>query len=276
MLVRLVGAAAAAGGPAGPEGRCRPAGTMAAVPPLERIRGHPALQLPCCAALVQYGGGDDMRTAEPLLTLPLHASAFPSAVKEAAYAATDDAVARRNAGGFDALVADHVASAWDRASCTWDVAFAVTTEVMPGSGWCNLWFHGWLFDPLIHHATADGAALPYAAQRFPLVGAWPLPGVGGLSAWEEDVPAFGDARCAGISGNLQPCDQHTCLKVRSLQALKSLAPAGRKSPILRPVNVASRIIAATTASSGRVRSHMATMNKKRSNGTSGFAGSEDA
>ena len=90
------------------------------------LSGHPSLQLPRCAALVQYGGGDGMRMAVPLECTKLDASALPARVRDEACAAVDAAVAQRNAGAFESLVSEHVATSWDRAACSWEVAVALT------------------------------------------------------------------------------------------------------------------------------------------------------
>lgn len=68
------------------------------------IRGIPELQfLPRCAALVCYGGGDEMRQAEALLSLPLHVDAIAPSLKAEVEAAVDEALAQRSAGAFDEL-----------------------------------------------------------------------------------------------------------------------------------------------------------------------------
>ena len=98
----------------------------------------------------------------------------------------------------------------------------MTPEVRAGSGWANIYWHGWLFDALVRGAGEGGGAGegddPYAAQRFPLVGVWPRTATG-AAEWTEDAAgggggggggagaALGDAR-AGWNGRLRPADQH--------------------------------------------------------------------
>eukprot|EP00927_Polykrikos_kofoidii_P068520 TRINITY_DN63884_c0_g1_i1.p1 TRINITY_DN63884_c0_g1~~TRINITY_DN63884_c0_g1_i1.p1 ORF type:complete len:350 (+),score=56.61 TRINITY_DN63884_c0_g1_i1:81-1130(+) len=182
---------------------CEACGTTASASEVTSLHGHPALQyLPRCAALVQYGGGDDMRQADSLLSLALDISAIPPQIKDAICTAVDTCIAKRLAGEYDGVAAEHMATSWNRDKCSWEVALAVTTEPSVGANWANVYFHGWLFNEEIE---AQGANL-YAAQRFPLIGFWEP--IGGIAAWEEDVPAFGDVRAAGCKGCLRPADQH--------------------------------------------------------------------
>lgn len=183
------------------------------------LRGVPALQfLPRCATLVRYGGGDDMRQGEALVSMPLAAAALPAELRatvcDAVDAALADAPAAAAAGEYAAesqlALEDGV---WARAACAWDVALAVTTVPVAGAAWANLYWHGWLFGT----ALDDGAA-PNAIQRFPLCGIWEA--TAGIGPFKEEVAgesgqAFadgaggrrGDVRAAGHE-TLRAADQH--------------------------------------------------------------------
>ena len=64
--------------------------------PLTDLHGRAALMhLPRCAALAQYGGGDDMRVAAPYVCEPLDARALARRAARAVGAAVDDALAAR-------------------------------------------------------------------------------------------------------------------------------------------------------------------------------------
>lgn len=177
------------------------------------LQGVPALQfLPQCAALVCYGGGDDFRQGEALMSVPLAATALPPGLRSGVEEAVDDALrAAPAAAAAGEFAAERQPSSWDRDSCCWDVAFAVAAEPRRGSAWANLYFHGWLFAPHVGAGAANGGTEgPQAVQLFPLCGVWDASA--GMGAFEGDATGgygggHGDARAAGV-GSLRAADQH--------------------------------------------------------------------
>ena len=172
------------------------------------MNGTPALQfLPRCAALVNYGGGDDFRQGEALLSLSLPEASIPSDVISAVGPAVDRILAKRNAGGFD-LATEHLPTHWTAEHLVWEAALAVSADPSQGCGWCNIYFHGWLYNDIIE---SQGAAELSAQQRYPLVGIYHTAGIDSFSG-EGPGGVFSDAqgidvRAAG-KGELFPADQH--------------------------------------------------------------------
>ena len=196
--------------------------------------------LPRCATLMRYGGGDEMRQGEALLSLPLDAAAaVPPSLKVAIVQAVEAAIARRNAGLFEASAADYVsdkAFPKESAGVVWDAALAVSTApTSPASNgedscWANVWFHGWLYSKAVEEANSRGADCKLgseadAVQRYPLVGIFAdstsagastlsSPSAGGFAPFQGTDACFrsaddaSDTRAAGWGGALQPVDQH--------------------------------------------------------------------
>lgn len=140
------------------------------------VIGVPKLQfIPRCAVLARYGGGNDLRLGESLLSLPLDAAAaIPTSLKGAIVRAVEAAVGKRNAGLFEKFAVEHVRDTpfpHGGAGVQWDAALAVSTT--PSKDWANIWFHGWLFSSAVEEVTARGCKLESegdASQRYPLVG----------------------------------------------------------------------------------------------------------
>eukprot|EP00656_Telonema_subtile_P019089 TRINITY_DN20377_c0_g1_i2.p1 TRINITY_DN20377_c0_g1~~TRINITY_DN20377_c0_g1_i2.p1 ORF type:complete len:297 (-),score=51.69 TRINITY_DN20377_c0_g1_i2:66-956(-) len=152
-------------------------------------------------ALVQYGGGDDMRQAEALVSLALDSAVIPPGLKQTVCNAVDGALGRRVAGTFDCLTSEHLPDTYDRDALQWEAALAISTEPNAGSDWANLYFHGWLYSELLER---EGNSL-YAAQRFPLVGVFDASD--GILAFDpRDVRSAGSG--ALDAGTVCPADQH--------------------------------------------------------------------
>ena len=173
------------------------------------LLGQQALQfLPRCATLARYGGGDDMRLGEALLSLPLSVAALPPPLQDTVEAAVDIALeGAPAAAAAGAFAAEQQPAGWDRSACTWDVALALTTDPVGGADdtWANLYWHGWLFGDII-----ESGAEPDAVQRFPLCGIWdPSPGITAFDSGDAlgDVGLGDDVRAAGVTC-LRAADQH--------------------------------------------------------------------